>query len=141
MNLYKQFNTDTKRERDGINLQYGFVDEAQTKPIQIRIARAGGSNAAYKRVLENRVKPYRRQIQNETLDLDTMTAIMREVYAETIVLGWNNVQDAEGNDMAFSKENVIKLFTDLPELFEDVQNAASTQALFRQETLEQEAKN
>ena len=66
---------------------------------------------------------------------------MREVYAETIVLGWDNVQDAEGNDLAFSKENVIKLFTDLPELFEDVQNAASTQALFRQETLEQEAKN
>lgn len=139
MSLFKQFKTDASLETKGIIIQYGYTEEG--KPIQIKICRAGGANTAYSRVLEAKVKPYRRQIQNDTMDRDTMIAIMREVFADTVVIGWDNVQDAEGNDMAFNRENVIKLFELLPELFEDIQTQANNIAIFREEILEAEAKN
>ena len=70
-----------------------------------------------------------------------MTSILREVYADTVVIGWSNVEGADGKPMAFTRENVIKLFTDLPELFADVQDQATNLALFRAEINEQDAKN
>lgn len=139
MSLYKQFKTNSNLEKDGIIIEYGHTD--QGKPIQIKIARAGGANTAYSRVLEAKVKPYRRQIQNETIERETMTGIMREVYAETVVIGWSNVQNAQGEDLEFNRENVIQLFTDLPELFEDIQSQANNVAIFRETILEEEAKN
>lgn len=139
MSLFKQFKTDASLETKGVIIQYGYTED--NKPIQIKICRAGGANTAYSRVLESKVKPYRRQIQNDTMDRDTMIAIMREVFADTVVIGWENVQDQDGNDLAFNRTNVIKLFEELPELFEDIQAQANNVAIFREEILASEAKN
>lgn len=139
MSLYNQFGTDKKVEKEGVILQYG--NTAGGKPIQIKICRAGGANVAYNKAMEAKTKPYRRQLQNGTLDIEVMTSILREVYADTVVIGWSNVEGADGKPMAFTRENVIKLFTDLPELFADVQEQATNLALFRAEINEQDAKN
>lgn len=139
MSLYNQFGTDKKVEKEGVILQYGNTDDG--KPIQIKICRAGGANVAYNKAMEAKTKPYRRQLQNGTLDIEVMTSILREVYADTVVIGWSNVEGADGKPMAFTRENVIKLFTDLPELFTDVQDQATNLALFRAEINEQDAKN
>lgn len=139
MSLYNQFGTDKKVEKEGVILQYGNTDDG--KPIQIKICRAGGANVAYNKAMETKTKPYRRQLQNGTLDIEVMTSILREVYADTVVIGWSNVEGADGKPMAFTRENVIKLFTDLPELFADVQEQATNLALFRAEINEQDAKN
>lgn len=63
------------------------------------------------------------------------------MYAETIVLGWENVEDADGNPLAFNTANAIKLFTDLPDLFRDIQEQSQRSALFRAELLERESGN
>lgn len=139
MSLYNQFGTDKKVEKEGVILQYG--NTADGKPIQIKICRAGGANVAYNKAMEAKTKPYRRQLQNGTLDIEVMTSILREVYADTVVIGWSNVEGADGKSMAFTRENVIKLFTDLPELFADVQEQATNLALFRAEINEQDVKN
>lgn len=139
MSLYNQFGTDKKVEKEGVILQYGNTDDG--KPIQIKICRAGGANVAYNKAMEAKTKPYRRQLQNGTLDMEVMTSILREVYADTVVIGWSNVEGADGKPMPFTRENVIKLFTDLPELFADVQDQATNLALFRAEINEQDVKN
>lgn len=139
MSLYKSFKTDTSLEKDGILLEYG--KNSKGNPIAIRIARAGGANSQYTKRMEAKVKPYRRQIQNETIERALLEDIVKEVFAETVVLGWENVEDENGNDMSFSKENCIKLFTDLPDLFTDVQEQAQRSALFRQDVREADAKN
>lgn len=139
MSLYSQFGTDKKVEQEGVFLQYGTTKDG--KPIQIKICRAGGANTAYNRAMEAKTKPYRRQLQNGTLDMEVMTSILREVYADTVVIGWSNIEDADGKPMPFNRDNVIKLFTDLPELFADVQEQATNLALFRVEINEQDAKN
>lgn len=139
MNLFKQFGTDAEMEKSGIWLQYGKTEDG--RPIRIKIARAGGSNQKYLKVLDIKTKPIRRQIQNDMIDLSTSDAIMMEVFAETVVLGWENVEDKDGAPIPFTKENVVALFKELPDLFADVRDQATKSALFRTEVLENEGKN
>lgn len=139
MSLYKQFETDTSIEKTGILLEYGKNSKGQ--PIAIRIARAGGANDAYLKRIEARAKPHRRSIQNETIERALLEGIVKEVFAETVVLGWENVEDRDGNPMQFSKENCLKLFQDLPDLFADIQEQAGRAVLFRKEIQEASAKN
>ncbi len=139
MSLYKQFATDKNVERDGVVLSYG--KNSKNKDIEIRIARAGGANIRYTKLLEAAVKPYRRQLQNETMDNGVAEDITMRVYAQSVVLGWEGVEDEKGNDMEFTVENCMKLFKDLPDLWADIQSQATRAALFRQDILEADAKN
>lgn len=139
MSLYSQFQTDKDIEKTGVVLEYGKTKEG--KIIAIRIARAGGANTRYTKLMEAATKPYRRQLQNETLDNDIAEGITQKVYAQSVILGWENVQDQNGNEMVFNVENCIKLFKDLPDLWADIQNQATRAALFRQEILEADSKN
>lgn len=139
MNLYKMFKTDEHYEKEGIDLIYG--DNSKGNQIRIKVARAGGANVKYAKALERRTKPYRRQIQNETIDPKFAEQLIMETFAESVILGWDGVEDEEGNDMPFSFENCIKLFTDLPDLWADVQAQSQKVALFRQEVREEDLKN
>ena len=139
MSLYKQFATDKNVERDGVVLSYG--KNSKNKDINIRIARAGGANIRYAKLLEAAIKPYRRQLQNETMDNGVAEDITMRVYAQSVVLGWEGVEDENGNDMEFTVENCMKLFKDLPDLWADIQSQATRAALFRQDILEADAKN
>lgn len=139
MSLYSQFKTDGSLEKEGILLEYGTT--ADGKPISIRIARAGGANRQYEKRMEAEVKPYRRMIQNETIENAVIQRILKKVYAETIVLGWENVQGPDGKDIPFNVENCMKLFEDLPDLFRDIQEQSQRAALFRAEIREADAKN
>lgn len=121
-NPYELFGTDGDKEKAGIDLDYG--------DFKIRVARAGGSNRRYFKVLEQKSKPIRRALATGAADPKQVSAIMREVFAETVVLGWEGVTDREGNELPFSKENAVKLFKDLPDLFADVQVQASSYAQF-----------
>lgn len=137
--IYSQFKTDTSLEKDGITLDYGI--NSKDEPVQIRIARAGGANQQYLRRMEAKFKPYRRQIQNDTIERALLETFVKEVYAETVVLGWVGVEDADGNPMACTKENCIKLFTDLPDLFTDIQEQSQQASLFRSSLREVDGKN
>lgn len=137
--LYKQFTTDGELEKNGVLLEYGF--NSKNLPITIRIARAGGANTQYAKRMEIKVKPFRRQIQTETIEKNQLDKLIRDVFCETVVLGWENVEDENGNDLPFSLEAAIKLFTDLPDLFADVQEQASKASLFRTDIKEANAGN
>ena len=139
MSLYKQFKTDKNVEKEGIVLNYG--KNSKGEDIEIRIARAGGANVQYAKLLEAKTKPYRRQIQNETLDNEVAEKITKEVYAKAVVMGWIGVEDENGKPLGFSSENCIKLFDDLPDLWVDIQQQSTKAALFRADILEQDAKN
>lgn len=137
MNLYKSFESDEKAEIEGIVLDYGM--NSKDGPIQIRVRRAGGGNARFNKVFEAKSKPYRRIL--ESLDQKTSDRVMREVYADSVVVGWTGVEDRDGNPMEYSRDNVLKLFTDLPDLFRDVVRQTNNESLFRKELREIEAGN
>lgn len=132
-NVHRLFKTDQKLEVEGIYLDFGH--------FKIRIARAGGANKAYLKAVEKKSRPFRRAIQQEMLDNEQAMKIMREIYAETVVIGWEGVTDGEGNPLEFSRDNCLKLFEELPDLFTDVMDQSNKIALFREDIREDDAKN
>lgn len=133
-NPYKIFGTDKTLESDkGVTLDYdGF---------SITIHRAGGSNRKFGQVLATKMKPHRQRFERGLLDDETSNKILLETYAEAVVVGWSNVTDENGKKLPFSVKNCIKLFTDLPDLYEDVKNAANSAATFLKEQEAVEEKN
>ena len=109
--------------------------------VKFTIHRAGGSNRKYAQVLSAKVAPYRRQMQANTLDEAVSTKLMAEVYADTIIIGWEGVLDDKGKKVPYTRENVINALIEYPELFQFIQEEAGRVANFRREELEAEEKN
>ncbi len=132
--IYDKFATDKNAEQQGVTLDYG-------DGLEIKIARAGGSNVRFEKAVQARMRKYELQSKHGLLEPEQMRTIFREVLAETVVLGWSGVTDREGNTLPFTKENCVKLFTDLPDLMEDVLEQSRKSALFKQSVLEDESGN
>lgn len=139
MGLYDTYETDQNVEKDGVLLDFGKNSHDQSTMIRIR--RAGGANTKFAKVFEQKTKPVRRIMEAGGLDTATSDRIMREVYAEAVVLGWEGVEDRDGNPIEYSKEAVVKLFTDLPDLFREVVKSSQEIALFRKNVREAELGN
>jgi hypothetical protein len=125
---YALFQTDKTAETEGVWLDYGH--------FRILIRRAGGANTRFARVLESKIKPYRHAFNTGSLDNSIAQRLMVETYAETVVIGWEDVVDQTGEPLPFTVANAVRLFSDLPELFSNVQEQATSLALFRAEEIE-----
>lgn len=124
--LYEKFASDQSAESvDGITLDYGEAGK-------IIIHRAGGSNQRYKNYAAAKLKPYQRQIQAKTMDEAVTRAVMADVYAKTVIVGWEEVRGRDGELLPFTPENVKQVLIDLPDLFDDIQTAANDASLFRE---------
>lgn len=133
MSIYS-FKTNKAAETEkGIVLDYGAE--------KIRVLRAGRSNRKYSELLSKRMRPHQRQISDNTLDPDTAEKIMTEVYADSIIIGWEGVCYPNGDPMPYTRDNVIRLLLDLPDLFADIQEQAQKLSNFREEEIEADRKN
>lgn len=132
--IYDKFGTDKKAEQEGIVLDYG-------DGMEIRIARAGGSNTKFEKAVQQKMRKYGLQAKHDLLEPEQQREIFREVLAETVVLGWDGMYDRDGEEIPFDKENCIQLFKDLPDLFDDVLEQSRKSSLFKQSVLEQEQGN
>jgi len=131
MSLFKQFQTDPKLERSGINVEYHDDDaEPGALPATFTVARAGGANVAYDKAIDREMKPLRRAIEAKTVSTETIKRAIRKAFIETCLLGWKNVMGQDGKPLDFSKENAEMLFTTLPELYEDLARQSNTVSLF-----------
>lgn len=151
MGLSKQFATDMSLETKGIVIDYGTD--------RITIARAGGANKKYERLLEAKTKHLRRALVVGAVGNEQSMAILHEVFAETIVLGWEvntgtatkpkwekgidpkDAGEIGDNLLPVNADNIKKVFIHLPDLFLDIQEQARAGALYRQEINEAQAGN
>jgi hypothetical protein len=76
--------------------------------------------------------------------------ILRETYAEAVILNWEVLQDGQwvqgiegpnGDLLPFTKANVVQALAALGDLFNDIREQATSHALFRAEVREAEAGN
>jgi len=139
-NLYDQFETDPAIEKSGVWIEYGVGTDEEPAP-RFLIARAGGANLAFQKMMEAKAKPIRRQLQNDLVETAQLQALEREVFAQTVVLSWQNVTDRQGNPIVFSKNAVVQLFKELPDLFQDIREQANRAALYRKHIQEIDAGN
>lgn len=146
MSLSKQFNTNREMEAQGVRITFGHNDDGTE--IAFIVARAGGANSRFQPVADIVLKPYRRQIANETVDPKVLKERMMEIYAKTVVKGWEHVAKADvtGDDKdegyaEYTWENCLALFKRLPDLYTEIQQFADGMTAFRAEDLEADAKN
>lgn len=147
-NIYGAFKTNEKVETEGVLLDYG--------KFRVRIARAGGSNKRFQKVLEAKTRPYQRAIKTETMDNEVSSRILREVYIETVILSWETkVPTGEGKSEEWTKqvalpdgelvpatkENISRVLEALPDILLDIQDMSTKMALFREEVVEANGKN
>lgn len=139
MSLHSQFATDKKAEVDGVWVEYGANDDGSIPGF--KISRMSKANKKYTKALEKATRPHRRAIELETMNNELAERIFMEVFVDTVLLEWKNIQAKDGEELLLSKETAMKLFEDLPELYDDLQEKAKKASLFREETLEAEAGN
>lgn len=133
--LRKMYRTSKTLEETGVVLEYG-------DGVEVMVARAGGANRKYAKVLSRLTRPHRAAIQNEVLDETLGQEIMYQTYAQAVVKGWkgitkdiltNNDEDAEV-ELECTEENIIAVFKALPDLYEDIKKMSDSIAMFREET-------
>ena len=104
---------------------------------QFRILRAGPSNAAFGRMFQQLIRPYRRQMDKNMLDPEIGDDILRRVYSETIVKDWEGFYDENKEPVPYSPAAAQALFKQLPELFADIQTLSGEYATFQKAELEE----
>lgn len=139
MSLYSQFATDKTAEVDGVWVEYGANEDGSIPGF--KISRMSKANKKYTKALERATRPHRRAIELETMNNDLAERLFMEVFVDTVLLDWRGIKDRDGNELECNKANAMKLFEDLTELYDDLQEKAKKASLFRDETLEEEAGN
>jgi len=144
-NPYASFSSSEKLESEGI-----FIEEPT---FRVRVRRAGGRNMAYKKATEAAFRPYRRAIDNGSMDEEVARRLTVKVFAETVVSGWqvlddktgefvDGIHDPEtGKVVTYSSEVVIAVFTKLPDLFDYVLRCATNSSLFLEDLVEADKGN
>lgn len=138
--MFEMFGTDANMEKDGIILDYG--------DFRVTIARAGGANTDYTKMIDRLTKPYMRAIKAETLPNEIAEEIFRKAYAHTIVKNFE-VKRGENDWVAGIPQkgsaellevntiNVMATFEELPELFNAIREDAQKHSLFRKALLDE----
>ncbi len=154
MSLSRHFKTVKDLEKNGVPVEYG--DNSRGKPIRFFIARAGGANQEYLNYVEALAKPHRRLIQNDTVDSKVMESIALKAFIGKALKGWENVEaewepaveeDVNGEKkmvhplLEFSAANAERLYTELPDLFQDHFQLSSRNTMYLDEVRKADAKN
>jgi hypothetical protein len=147
MSLRGTFKTNKTKEVEGVDIPVG-INEHNKQPITIKISRMSRSNKRYTKALEEATRIHSAAINNETLDNEIGSSILREVFADTVLLGWGNLpkseltgNDADKDELPYSRENALALFEELPDLYDDWEKRAKSSAAFRDAEKAKSAKN
>lgn len=139
--LHKQYKTNSEKENNGVEIEFPEAEnDDKTIPVFI-VSRMGKANKAYTKALESATRPYRRQIELNTMKNKVAEDIFLKVFCNHVLLGWKNVQNESGEVIPFSKDAAISLMQELPDVYERLQQEASLSSNFRDSVLEEEAGN
>lgn len=116
--LYAKYKRNEARVQEGAPMIIGQT--ADGEDVIIYVARIHSSNAQFKAYVENLRRTNKRKLDTATPDEqnEIYTKFAEDAAEATCVKGWTaNMQDMDGNLIAYSPEAVHKIRTDLPELF------------------------
>jgi hypothetical protein len=141
MSLYESYG-NTEEEIYGVKIT---VDEN----TRITIARAGGLNKKFESIKASILKPYQRRILAGKLKDDELKAILLPAYAKTVIKNWETKVDDEwkigiegkNSILPFNHANIIKVLTDLPDLYDEIVLASSQLSTFNKFNKEEDLKN
>lgn len=113
-NLNDIFTADNDLENNGFLYSYPKTD------LKFTVARAGGTNIEYRKVLGEVTQKFVDFSEGEfRLSAEDDLKAMIEVYSRTIIRGWENLE-VDGVAVPFSVENCITVLTRFPQLYYDI---------------------
>lgn len=139
--LHKQFKTNSTKEVEGVRIEFPEAQNDNGTIPTFIISRMGKANPVYSKALEAVTRPYRRQVELGTMKNEVAENLFKKVFVDTVLKGWENVQDESGEALEFTEENALNLIKELPDVYERLQVEAGLASNFRDETLSNEAKN
>lgn len=137
MSIYALYETDMTKEVEGFW-------HPVNKKISIKMARAGGANLAFSKAMELKTRPHRKRggaFEGDEVDVELANELMKEAFAETIILDWKGITTKDGKRVAYSPAAATKLLKDLPDLFIELRDAAGSAANFRLEDIKADVGN
>ena len=100
LNVFNEYATDEKAEVEGTIMEVGEA--------KLTIARIG--NKKYSRKLSKLYERNRKALERKDDTADALSdKIMIDVLSETVLLGWEGIDDEKGKPMPYSKDNAVKL--------------------------------
>lgn len=126
------FATNKNKEKDGVWVPMG-------PSAQFLLARAGGSNTRYLNAAAAAGRPHERRIRLNLMDAAEARNLAIGPFVDTVLLDWKDVK-VKGEIIPYSKEAAKKLLTDMPDLFDALNEQAQSVANF-QGYVEEAAKN
>lgn len=144
MGMYEKFETDADAESEGLLFTFNEAG------FRCRLARAGGGNREYARVLQRVSARTRRAMETGTLSNAEAEDIMHNAYATAVVKSWETLVDGEwkkgieskdGTLLPFTTENVIATFKALPMVFQIIKDCAESWQSFLSAEREADSKN
>lgn len=107
--------------------------EIQLEPGMVFVVRrAGGANKQFAEALSRRRRPYRKEIERETIDPEVLqTRVLIPAYLDAVIMGWSGsvFQDPEtGEAIPFSRKAATEFFKQYPDTFLDLIDATTDKA-------------
>lgn len=118
-NLDKFYKANSDLEKEG-------VDFAIDDTTSFKVRRFGSQNPRVKAAMASYYKPYARQVELGTLPVEKSQEIQMKIFVDTCLVSWQGVVDESGKPVEFNKENALKLFKNLPDLFDTLWKHANS---------------
>jgi hypothetical protein len=124
-NLHGTFATNKKTEEEGVELEIKPKDQPEDKEgVVFKIRRFSPLNPRVQAAMAAHHKPYARQLEMGLLSPSKSLELNILIFLDISLVGWRNILDESGKEIPYSRENALKLFKDLPDLFEFVHKYA-----------------
>jgi len=125
-----QFKQDVSKSEEGVKVDLG-------DGLQVTVARIG--NKKYQDFIRKATKPYQQAIRNKTLSDSIYEKIMVEAMADSILLGWEGMEDDHGDLIPYSKDMALEILSDpaYADFKQLVNDLANEQETFRSEALQE----
>ncbi len=137
MSIWDLYETDMNKEVEGFWYSVN-------KKVSVKLARAGGSNLAFTKAMEEKTREHRKRggaLEGDRMDIELATDIMKQAFAETIILDWKGFTNKKGKTVSYTAKVAYDTMVALPDLFNELRDAAGEAANYRSEDIQDDVGN
>lgn len=135
MNPFAEFEADPC-ERAGVRVVVRSRRDDGAMTFIVR--RAGGANRAFRYALHFHGQRLKAQLSDpddspavQMAKLELVTSVMQEAYADAVIIGWEGIEGADGQALAFTRDNFLDVVRRCPEIWDELESAAIDVQRFR----------
>jgi len=139
MSIFSQFKTNKNAEENGVIVKFKANDDG-TIP-SFRIGRANRNNIKWVKTVEEKFRPYQKEIDEKTITREEANKLNLEIFVCSLLISWEHIQGPTGTEIECNYDNAISLFTNLPDLYEKLTDVSSKMENFLEVNLKEDEKN